>query len=96
MNQERLIKILQSPRVTEKSTRIQADGYYVFRVEKTATKKEIADAVKQMFNVEVEKVRVCNVRGKKKTFGRFLGQRQDWKKAYILLKEGHTINFGNA
>jgi large subunit ribosomal protein L23 len=49
-----------------------------------------------MFNVEVDSVQVLNVKGKQKRFGRSLGQRSDWKKAYVKLKSGHDIDFSLA
>lgn len=96
MSQERLMKVLLSPRVTEKSTRVQADRQYVFRVCDDATKTEIAKAVELLFNVEVTAVQVCNVKGKTRNFGRTQGRRKSWKKAYVTLKEGQAINFGGA
>lgn len=96
MNKNRLMQILIAPRVTEKSTRVQVDRQYVFRVCDDATKEEIAKAVKLMFNVDVTAVRVCNVKGKVRTFGKFQGRRKSWKKAYITLQEGQAINFGGA
>ena len=91
MNPERIYKILLSPRVTEKATRLKSYGQYVFKVCKNTNKLEIAKAIKELFKVEVESVRVCNVKGKARTFGRVRGKRQDWKKAYITLKEGYEI-----
>lgn len=91
MNPERIYKILLSPRVTEKATRLKSYGQYVFKVCKNTNKLEIAKAIKELFKVEVESVRVCNVKGKTRTFGRVRGKRQDWKKAYITLKEGYEI-----
>lgn len=96
MNKERLMTILLAPRVTEKSNRIQVDRQYTFRVCNDATKDEIAQAVKLMFNVDVTAVRVCNVKGKTRNFGRIQGRRKGWKKAYVTLKEGQAINFGGA
>jgi len=49
-----------------------------------------------MFGVEVDSVHVLNVKGKKKKFGKTLGQRSDWKKAYVKLKPGHDIDFSAA
>jgi len=49
-----------------------------------------------MFSVEVDSVHVLNVKGKQKKFGRSLGQRSDWKKAYVKLKPGHDIDFSAA
>jgi large subunit ribosomal protein L23 len=94
MNQERLMAILLGPVVSEKSTSV-ADRYrqFVFRVTSDARKPEIKKAVEQLFKVAVEKVTVCNVKGKRKRFrGRF-GARRAWRKAYVSLKPGHDINF---
>ena len=91
MNKEKIFKILLSPRVTEKATRLKSYGQYVFKVCNCANKVEIASAIKTLFNVEIKSVRVCNVKGKTRTFGRIQGKRQDWKKAYITLKEGFEI-----
>ena len=94
MNQERLMTVLLSPHVSEKST-TAADRYrqFVFKVRPDATKPEIKRAVELMFKVEVEKVQTLNVRGKRKTFGRLRGQRPGWRKAYVTLKPGHDIDF---
>lgn len=91
MNQEKIFKILLAPRVTEKATMLKAYGQYVFKVCNCANKIEIAAAIKALFNVEIKSVRVCNVKGKTRSFGRIQGQRKDWKKAYVTLKEGYEI-----
>ena len=94
MNQERLMKILLSPHVSEKST-LTADTnrQFVFRVARDARKPEIKRAVELMFKVQVNRVQVVNVKGKRKTFGRIPGRRPDWKKAYVCLKAGFDIDF---
>ena len=56
----------------------------------------IKKAVELMFDVEVDSVQVLNVKGKVKRFGRALGKRSDWKKAYVKLKAGHDIDFASA
>ena len=91
---ERLATILIAPVVSEKSTFI-ADKHeqVVFRVAQDATKPEVKAAVELMFKVEVESVQVSNVKGKEKRFGRFIGRRRNWKKAYVCLKPGQEINF---
>ena len=96
MNKERLMQVLQSPVVSEKST-IAADTgrQFVFRVAPDATKPEIRKAVELMFDVKVEQVRVVNIKGKEKRFGRFMGRRNDVRKAYVKLAEGHDIDFGS-
>jgi len=90
MNTDRLYQIIRAPHVSEKSTRV-ADKFrqMVFEVLPTATKPEIKAAVEKMFNVQVERVAVANVLGKRKRTGR----QQDWKKAYVTLKPGQDIDF---
>jgi large subunit ribosomal protein L23 len=91
---ERLINLLIAPHVSEKSARAsEKANQYVFRVRTDATKPEIRAAVELMFTVEVESVQVVNVVGKQKRFGNVKGKRSDWKKAYVSLKAGQTIDF---
>ena len=92
MSNERLMKIILAPCVSEKSTMVQVDRQYVFQVKNDATKPEIARAVKLAFGVDVEAVRVINVKGKAKRFGAIQGRKKAWKKAFITLKEGQAIN----
>jgi large subunit ribosomal protein L23 len=93
-HQERLMQVLLAPVVSEKSTFVaDKQDQVVFRVTHDATKPEIKAAVELMFNVQVESVKVLNVRGKEKRFGRFMGRRNHWKKAYVCLKPGQEINF---
>ncbi len=97
MNQERLMKILLEPRVTEKSTMLgNSFRQFVFKVATDATKPEIKKAVELMFQVEVDSVRVLNVAGKRKAFRNSAGRRPAWKKAYVSLKPGFDINFVGA
>ncbi len=89
---DRLHTVIQRPLFTEKSTRVQErDNQYAFAVSPEATKREIADAVKKLFEVEVTNVRTQNYRGKERRMGRFLGRRPSWKKAIVTLAEGQTI-----
>lgn len=91
---ESLINLLVAPHVSEKSARATAQGnHYVFRVRTNARKPDIKAAVEQMFGVKVESVQVVNQQGKRKRFGRFEGRRSDWKKAYVKLAAGQTIDF---
>jgi large subunit ribosomal protein L23 len=93
-NAEQLMQVLLAPVVSEKSTRV-ADKYrqYVFRVADAATKPEIKAAVELLFKTKVDSVTVSRVKGKKKRFGRFIGRRNNWKKAYVQLAAGQEINF---
>jgi large subunit ribosomal protein L23 len=88
------MQVLLAPVVSEKSTFV-ADkrNQYVFRVASDATKPEIKAAVELMFKTEVKSVSVVNVHGKQKRTGRFVGRRNNWKKAYVALKAGQEINF---
>jgi large subunit ribosomal protein L23 len=92
--QARLMQVILAPVVSEKSTFV-ADkrDQVIFRVTKDATKPEIKAAVELMFKVQVDSVQVANVKGKEKRFGRFMGRRNHWKKAYVCLKPGQEINF---
>lgn len=94
MNNERLMKVLLSPVVSEKSSIVaDANGQYTFRVATDASKREIAKAVEKMFDVKVDRVQVVNVKGKKKRFGAIQGRRSDWRKAYVRLMPGSEIDF---
>ena len=93
-NADQLMNVLLAPVVSEKSTRVaDKNRQYVFRVADHATKPEIKAAVELMFKTKVETVTVSNVKGKKKRFGRLMGRRNNWKKAYVRLAEGQEINF---
>lgn len=92
--EERLMQVLLGPHVSEKST-AAAEGAHqvVFKVRTDATKKEIRAAVEKLFEVDVTQVRVVRVSGKTKRFGRTLGRRSSWKKAYVRLAPGQDIDF---
>ncbi|AEV24775.1 MULTISPECIES: 50S ribosomal protein L23 [Azospira] len=94
MSQERLLQVLLAPQISEKATFIaDKNEQVVFKVASDATKPEIKAAVELLFKVQVESVQVANVKGKEKRFGRFIGRRKSWKKAYVSLKPGQEINF---
>ena len=94
MKEERLLQVILAPVISEKATML-ADKreQVIFRVATNATKPEIKAAVELLFKVEVKAVQVANVKGKNKRFGRFMGKRSDWKKAYVALKPGQELNF---
>ena len=94
MSKDRLYQVLLSPRVTEKSTQVGEDSnQYVFHVVKDAKKSEVKGAVEMLFDVNVEAVRMVNVKGKSKSFRMRPGKRSDWKKAYVRVQEGQVIDF---
>ena len=92
-SQERLMKVLLDPQISEKATYVaEKNEQVIFRVVTDATKPEIKAAVEMMFKVSVDTVQVANVKGKVKG-GRFSGRRNNWKKAYVCLAAGQEINF---
>ncbi|MEO6825435.1 MAG: 50S ribosomal protein L23 [Nitrosospira sp.] len=96
-SQERLMQVILAPQVSEKATFIaEKHNQIIFRVVQDATKAEIKAAVELMWkaqNIKVENVQVTNIKGKEKRFGRFMGRRSNWKKAYVSIKNGQEINF---
>ena len=96
-SQERLMNVLQAPQISEKATYVaEKHEQVIFRVDSSATKPEIKAAVELMFKVDVESVQVALVKGKQKRFGKFMGRRKDWKKAYVCLAPGQKINFSES
>ena len=90
----RLMQVLVAPIVSEKATMIaEKNNSVTFKVLQDATKPEIKAAVELMFEVKVDAVRVVNVAGKTKRFGGRAGRRSDFKKAYVSLAAGQTIDF---
>ena len=94
MSQERLLKVLKAPHVSEKATNnAEKSNTIVFKVTLDANKVEIADAIEQLFEVKVDSVRTVVVKGKTKRRGAKMGRRSDWKKAYVTLQEGQSLDF---
>jgi len=93
-NPEQLMNVVLAPVVSEKSTFVaDKNRQYVFRVADAATKPEIKAAIELMFKTKVDSVTVARVKGKQKRFGRTMGRRNNWKKAYVRLAAGQEINF---
>jgi large subunit ribosomal protein L23 len=91
---DRLMNVVLAPVVSEKSTFVADKArQYVFRVADDATKPQIKAAVELMFKTKVEGVTVLNVKGKERRFGRTIGRKRSWKKAYVRLAAGQEINF---
>ena len=94
MKKEQLMNVLIAPHVTEKTaTAMQNHNQYTFRVRKEATKTDIKAAVELMFEVKVKGVQVVNEPGKSRRFGKTIGRTQDWKKAYVSLVQGQSIDY---
>lgn len=91
------MSVLLGPHVSEKSARVaEGANQFVFRVRRDATRPEIKAAVELMFEVKVANVNVVNVEGKQKRFGQRIGRRQDFKKAYVRLAPGQSIDLSGA
>ena len=87
-------QLIRAPLITEKGTFVsETAGQLVFMVDRRATKREVKDAVQQLFGVEVAAVRTINYLGKvSKRFGRRMGTKASWKKAYVTLKPGQELD----
>jgi large subunit ribosomal protein L23 len=93
-SEERLLKVLLAPVISEKATYVAEKGNQVmFLVAQDATKPEIKAAVESLFKVEVSSVQVLNRQGKQKRTGRFVGRRNHTRRAYVCLKPGQEITF---
>lgn len=87
--------VVDLPWITEKTTSLSDQGKVVFKVKTSATKGDIKDAVEALFNVSVNKVNTITVKGKRKIFRNRSGQRSDYKKAIVTLKDGQSIDFAS-
>ncbi len=92
MNDAKLYQVIRAPRVSEKTVRMQEINQYAFEVATDATKADIKIAIEKLFDVKVESVNVVNMKGKDKAFRNRQGRRGDWRKAYVKLAEGQSID----
>ena len=93
MSNIKILSVIRAPRVSEKTARLQdVSNQYVFEVATTATKADVKAAIEQIFDVKVESVNVVNVKGKQKAFRSRMGRRSDWRKAYVKLADGQSID----
>jgi large subunit ribosomal protein L23 len=93
MSSEKILSVLRAQHVSEKSARQQElANQYVFEVSQTATKADVKTAIEQLFSVKVEGVNLVNVKGKNKSFKFRSGRRGDWRKAYVRLADGQSID----
>ncbi len=89
--QERLLTVIRGPHLSEKAHMAAEKNQVVLKVRTDASKSEIRQAVEMLFDVKVDDVKVLNVKGKSKRFGQIKGRRSDWKKAYVRLAEGSSM-----
>ncbi len=91
-----IYNVIKRPLLTEKGASLQEQqGTYLFEVDKNANKVEIKAAIEELFNVKVAEVRTAVVHGKVKRFGRAMGKRPNWKKAYVRLDGDAQLDFLN-
>tara|TARA_Y100000588_G_C14066666_1_gene843916 strand:- start:483 stop:773 length:291 start_codon:yes stop_codon:yes gene_type:complete len=94
MNKD-IYQIIKAPHLTEKVTDlINKSNQYAFKVDINATKREIKRSVEDYFSVIVEEVTILRVKGKNKRSRYRFKRRPEWKKAYVRLSEGQTIDVG--
>jgi large subunit ribosomal protein L23 len=87
-----LTDVIRRPLITEKTSILREDGRtIVFEVARDANKVQIRHAVEKLLGAKVSNIRTSLVHGKVKRQGRFAGQRPDWKKAYVTLREGEKM-----
>lgn len=84
--------MLIAPVITEKTTLLSEDNKVVFRVPLSATKKDVTEAVEELFKVKVKAVNTLRQKGKTKRFRGIAGKRDDVKKAVVTLEDGHSID----
>jgi len=86
--------VIKKPLITEKTTTEKdARNIIAFVVHRDANKIEIKASVEKLFKVEVTAVKTAMVAGKMKRVGKQIGKRGNWKKAYVTLKEGSSVDF---
>ncbi len=90
-HEERLMTVIRGPHLSEKAHLAAENNQVVLKVRTDATNAENRQAVELMFEVQVDDVKVVNVKGKVKRFGQTKGRRSDWKKAYVRLAEGSSL-----
>ena len=83
--------IIIAPVITEKSAAQAEQNVYTFKVASSANKIEIKKAIEAAFGVKVEKVNTLNTKAKSKRVGRYTGKTKTYKKAFVTLKDGETI-----
>ena len=87
-----LYSIIKSPYLTEKvSTLMGESNQYAFKVDINATKLQIKKAIEGYFSVDVEDINVIKVKGKTKRSRYRIRKKSDWKKAYVKLAQGQSI-----
>ena len=88
-----IYSVIKKPHVTEKTSLGETTNTIAVVVDRDANKIEIKQAIEALFKVNVDDVRTVNVAGKVKKVGRNLGKQSNWKKAYVTLQKGQSLDF---
>ena len=87
-----IYSVIKRPVITEKGLTLkESERTLCFEVAEKASKRQIMEAVEQLFKVKVQDVRTMIVPGKMRRRGKYFGYRSDWKKAYVTLREGEKM-----
>jgi large subunit ribosomal protein L23 len=87
-----LLLLIKCPLITEKSVNVHGNGHYTFLVDKSMTKIEIKYAFEKIFNIKIIKIGTLRLPIKTKKVGKFIGKKASYKKTYIKLENGYSIN----
>lgn len=87
-----LLSLIKYPLLTEKAINLYSKQQYTFIVDRSLTKTEIKYILEKIFNINIISVNTCILPIKKRKVGRFLGNRSQYKKTYVKLKEGDSIS----
>lgn len=94
IREECLFKIIRAPHVSEKtSIAMKNSNTMVVKIINNVTKKEIFDAIKKIFKIEVKHINTLIIKGKVRRYKKYVGRRSNWKKAYVTFKEGQDLSF---
>ncbi|KAF0177704.1 MAG: large subunit ribosomal protein L23 [Nitrospirae bacterium] len=89
-----IYEVIKKPLFTEKGMDLkESKNKLLIQVSPDANKHEVKQAMEEIFKVKVDKVNIVNVPGKKKRYGKFLGERSGKKKAIVTLKQGEKLDF---
>jgi large subunit ribosomal protein L23 len=86
-----MYRVIVAPIVSEKAARHEQEGIYTFLVERAATKHHVRQAIKELYGVAPIRISIQNTEGKRVRFGRGMGRRSDYKKAFVKIPKGSLI-----
>src|SRR5687768_7924837 len=85
-------RVIRGQHVTEKASRLLPESQYVFKVDRKANKFLIKKVIEEKFKVKVQAINMAVMGGKTRRFGKIMGKRSDWKKAYVILQKGYSLD----